>query len=451
MDAQLIGGDLEAHGLDSGSKPLRGTVIGFSSAGPGGALGGAEAVLVDVIEGAHKAGAEIICWGSAATAVPQALADRGIQIRFRTLSGAHRAGAPDAIPSPQSASSLSPKARPKAKPTLWRSWAPEGIRHLTGFLREASRFRRELADVNPDLLIANISGSEGHVLGAGLWSRSRSISIVHASVSPFSRGPFGDAVDWLLDTLTLWSCGKVIHVSAAVRDQWCRRCFFPHSRTQVIYNGIPEHAVEITVGRAAFGVADSDFVFCMPARLAEMKGHRYLFDAIGLSPQDFQGCQVLLCGTGPLLEEIQEECRHPPLGGVVRVLGMRRDVLDIMRASDCILLPSISSENLSLSALEGLMLGKPVIATSIGGMAEAVRNEETGLVIPSRSASALRDAMVRMKRDRPWARQLGARGRQEALQRFTRDRMIAEYVQLFSVSVRLGQDECHDEGPPNHH
>jgi glycosyltransferase involved in cell wall biosynthesis len=228
----------------------------------------------------------------------------------------------------------------------------------------------------------------------------------------------------------------VIHVSSAVRDEWCRRCFFPQSRTQVIYNGIPEHPVEPTVGRAAFGLADSDFVFCMAARLAEMKGHRYLLDAVRLSPQDFQGCQVLLCGTGPLLEKIQEECRHRPLAGIVRVLGMRRDVLDIMRVSDCVVLASISSENLSLSAIEGLMLGKPVITTSIGGMAEAVHHEATGLLVPPRSAAALRDAMVRMMRDRTWTRQLGIQGRQDALQRFTIGRAIAEYVHLLSQTSR---------------
>ena len=125
-------------------------------------------------------------------------------------------------------------------------------------------------------------------------------------------------------------------------------------------------------------------------------------------------------------------CSAPPLAGIVQALGFRKDVHDVMRMSDCLVLSSVTSENLSLSALEAMMLAKPVISTRIGGMAEAVLHEETGLLVPKRSAEALRDAMVRMIRNPEWARQLGQRGRENAVQQFTRTQMVAKYVAAFA-------------------
>jgi glycosyltransferase involved in cell wall biosynthesis len=230
--------------------------------------------------------------------------------------------------------------------------------------------------------------------------------------------------------LALWSCSTAIHVSFKMREEWSRRCFFPRSRTRVIHNGVREHSLAAATPRASLGAADSDFIFCLAAGLSAGKGHDYLLDAIRLSPQDFQGSKVFFCGSGPMFEELQSQCRTPPLSDTVGILGFRTDVLDIMAASDCIVLPSLS-ENLSRVVLEGMMLGKPVIATDVGGLSEAVINEENGLLVPPRSPTALRDAMVRVMRDREWARQLGRRARQDALQRFTHQRMIAEYVQVF--------------------
>jgi glycosyltransferase involved in cell wall biosynthesis len=107
-------------------------------------------------------------------------------------------------------------------------------------------------------------------------------------------------------------------------------------------------------------------------------------------------------------------------------------------------LPSISSENLSLGALEALFLEKPVIATTVGGMREAVLDGETGLIVPIGSAAALREAMLRMIRNRDWARELGRRGRADALNRFTRELMIARYVSLFAQGSSIQDSSIQD-------
>src|SRR5580704_15145542 len=132
MDAELSAGESEGRlRLEGADAPLQGLRIGFSTAGTGGALGGAEAVLVDIMEGAHCAGADIVCWGGAASAVPEALASRGIKICFRIWPWEARASAPKVVAPAQSSA-----PNPSANASRWQTWVPEPVRYLAGFLRE---------------------------------------------------------------------------------------------------------------------------------------------------------------------------------------------------------------------------------------------------------------------------------------------------------------------------
>ena len=104
---------------------------------------------------------------------------------------------------------------------------------------------------------------------------------------------------------------------------------------------------------------------------------------------------------------------------------------NIMRASDCVILPSVS-ENLSIAIIEAMMAATPAIVTRVGGMPELIQDGVTGRIVPARSPAALREAILWMLANRERARRLGEQARQQALARFTRSRMMQEYVQLFA-------------------
>jgi glycosyltransferase involved in cell wall biosynthesis len=155
----------------------------------------------------------------------------------------------------------------------------------------------------------------------------------------------------------------------------------------------------------------------------------------------------LICGDGPLREELEQYAASAEISNVVRFLGWRTDVSDVLSASDCTILPSLS-ENLSLAALQSLMVGTPVVATSVGGMAEAIRHGETGLLVPPGSASTLAEALLWMVAHPEACREMGSRGRDDAQRRFTRQRMLDEYVACFaslsrpSLRTQLTYDMC---------
>lgn len=392
-------------------------------------MGGSEVVVADVIEAAVRAGARVTCWSPPSGAVRDILWGRGLggEVRYRDW--------PPSVPTRVVDGKSGPgAARPGwSLPRVWRACAPVWLLRLAGFFKDSVRFASELRANRPDLIFVHVNASEGVALGCRAVMGLRFIGNYHLSLSQPHPGWLARSADWLKKVLSMWACPTVVHVSQAVRDQWCRHCGYPRSRTRVIYNGVElppgrEPAVDT---RRSLGVEADAFVFCVPARLHPAKGHRYLVDALARNPAAYGRVRVLFCGDGPAREELEAQVAAAGLGHVVRFLGWRSDLARILGSADCAVLPSVESENLSLAVLESLMVGIPAIVTRVGGMAEAVHDGANGFVVPPRDAVALDTAMQRLVRDPELTARFGHSARQGTLARFSRTRMRAEYVQLF--------------------
>ena len=101
----------------------------------------------------------------------------------------------------------------------------------------------------------------------------------------------------------------------------------------------------------------------------------------------------------------------------VRFLGQVSPIQAAIERAAVVVVPSMG-EGFGMVALEAMERSRPVIAASIGGLSELVRDGETGLLIPAGEPEPLRDAIVRIAGDLELARQMGAAGRRRALSRF---------------------------------
>lgn len=391
-------------------------------------MGGSEVAVADVIEGVLAAGGRVTCWAPPAAAIRSILANRGLGERVTLFDWPSRLAV-------VSESSITPPTGQVGQTrAAYRKYAPEWVRTLTGFFREATEFRDELRRVQPDLVFLNVNASEGAVLGARAALGRRVVSCYHLSVGPTRLNLFARVADWAKKVLSMWASPSVVHVSEAVRNQWCRLCFYPRSWTRVIHNGVEAVAVDQSPAavRAGLGVREDEFLVCVPGRLHPMKGHAHLVDALALAPTAFDRCQVLICGDGAERQRLEDRVSAAGLGHVVRFLGWRADLPRLLAASDCTLLPSVESENLSVAVLESLMAGIPAIVTQVGGMAEAVRDGVTGYVVPPADPAALHRALLRCLAEPDAVSQLGRNAQADARERFTRQRMMADYVGVFS-------------------
>jgi glycosyltransferase involved in cell wall biosynthesis len=145
--------------------------------------------------------------------------------------------------------------------------------------------------------------------------------------------------------------------------------------------------------------------------------------------------RLVVVGDGPERDALEACARELGLGESVRFAGIRRDARRLLAGFDIYANTSIH-EGVSLTILEAMAAGLPVVATAAGGNPEVVVDGETGLVVPVRAAEAVTGALARLAADPALARRLGTAGRRRLEERFSIDRMVAEYVQVYRGLLR---------------
>jgi L-malate glycosyltransferase len=140
-------------------------------------------------------------------------------------------------------------------------------------------------------------------------------------------------------------------------------------------------------------------------------------------------------GTGPLEGRLRREAAALGLGDRVRFHGFRRDAIDWLAHLDLLLMPSLH-EGLPYTLLEAMSLGVPVLAARVGGLAEVLRHDETGLLIEPGDADGLARSLARLVADPAQARRLGEAAAREQRERYTLTRMVGEYREVYAAAAR---------------
>jgi glycosyltransferase involved in cell wall biosynthesis len=226
-----------------------------------------------------------------------------------------------------------------------------------------------------------------------------------------------------------------VAVSEANRRYLTETKRLPAKKVVVIHNGCDtvrfhpnwQSAEEI---RAKFGFAAGDFVLGVVARLADGKGHRFLLQAVSRIPKEVEDLKLICVGDGPLRSQFETYLRQYGLEETVRFVGHQNDVESWLRVFDVVVLPSLY-EAFPLTVLESLASGKPTIATNVGGIPEVILDSSTGILVPPGDAEALSRAILKIYRNRPWARTLAENGRRLVEQRYTLGEQVVRTQELY--------------------
>jgi glycosyltransferase involved in cell wall biosynthesis len=168
--------------------------------------------------------------------------------------------------------------------------------------------------------------------------------------------------------------------------------------------------------REGFGIEPDEVLVTCVARLVELKGHDDLIRA-------GTGFRLLFVGDGPY---------GPRLAGRGAILaGERRDVPEILAASDIAVLASRFGEGCPNAVLEAMAASKPVVAARSGGTPEVVADGETGILVPPRDVPALRGALEKLAADPDLRKKMGRAGRERAEREFSVDKMVKLYEALY--------------------
>ena len=166
------------------------------------------------------------------------------------------------------------------------------------------------------------------------------------------------------------------------------------------------------------------------AALVPHKGQRHLIDAaVRVLPQ-VPDARFVIAGEGELRPALEHQIREHHLEKHVLLAGFRPDVLSLHKAFDIFVMSSVT-EGLGTSLIDAMACGKPIVATSAGGIPEVVVHDDTGIIVPPRDAGAMAKAITRLLKDDALRRRMGVAGRTRARGHFSAERMVQETLRVY--------------------
>ncbi len=197
-------------------------------------------------------------------------------------------------------------------------------------------------------------------------------------------------------------------------------------KMRLIYNGIPP-----------FSLPPAPLTFSPPlllylGRLTQEKGIRCAAAAFSLLKKRGSTAQLVIGGEGEERAALSSIDTDPSVTFIGAV--EREAVPHLLNRASIVLVPSYF-ESFGLVALEAMQMGRPVIASNVGGLPEIISNERIGVLVPPKNPEALSDAIEKLLQNRAEATRMGAEARQYALSHFTLEQNVDSYEALYRELV----------------
>lgn len=173
------------------------------------------------------------------------------------------------------------------------------------------------------------------------------------------------------------------------------------------------------------------WLLAIVARLDVIKRHDILLEAFAALHHNHAHTTLLLIGDGPQKPHLVQQTHQLALADAVIFAGYQRNTHEYLRASDAFVLAS-DAEGHSNALIEAMATGLPIVATHVGGNADCITHEKSGLLVPRRDPQAMAAALQRLVENPTYAQQLGQHARAIATERYSLAREVAAYQQLFT-------------------
>lgn len=238
-----------------------------------------------------------------------------------------------------------------------------------------------------------------------------------------------------IDRLTLKWSHTIVCCSEAVRRSVVSRIGGDVARYVIIPFGLDmrRFRADDVATRCELGLKEGGAVIGTVCRLVEpKKGLSVLLAAmaylkgLGGTP----GCQLLIVGDGPARAMLQRLSERLEIAPWVVFAGVRRDIPRVLPVMQAFVLPSLY-EGFGISILEAMAVGRPVIATSVGGIPEFVTHDVTGLLVDPGNVSALAGAIRRVLENSEQARQMGFEGQEHVRGKYGIATVVRQHEQVY--------------------
>lgn len=249
----------------------------------------------------------------------------------------------------------------------------------------------------------------------------------------------------MLDRLLMPATDLRICVSRDIVEIRKRLEHTPEGKLVYIPNAVDISAVRKTNRTrdkvmAEFGWRSDDRLLLAVGRIVAAKNYEALVEALSILRGRFPDLRCIVAGEGSAEGKIRAAIERFRVGDILVLAGSRRDVPDLLAAADVFVLTSIR-EGLPVSLLEAMAAGKAIVATAVGGVPDAITDQETGLLVEP-GAFEVANAVSRLLGDNSLRRSLGEAAARVAEERFSVESMVRRVGEVYS--------ELHDRRAGRH-
>jgi len=265
--------------------------------------------------------------------------------------------------------------------------------------------------------------------------KTKFVGAIHTTIN---RNFKNELFDWFFYAPLMSFCHVVITVCQNQRIHWSRKYPFLANKFVTIYNGIDgdkfrdsfsrEEKVKI---REALKIRDDEFAAAIVASLGRKKGHEYAFQAVKALGRRGEKVKLLLLGDGERKIFLRRFAERLSVTKNLIWLGYQSDPRAFLSISDVLLVPSIA-ESLPMAILEALAMGKPVIASRIGGIPEVIKEGLNGFLFKPKDVFSLAEKLHILIKDEALRKGLSKEAREFVISRFSASEMVRKTETLFA-------------------
>lgn len=294
-----------------------------------------------------------------------------------------------------------------------------------GILRVKHAVERAKAEFAPDVVHVLLFGVDlvVHRLTAGAVPE---VVTLQQPVDPVYARP-GSYVG-----ATLAAARWLVAPSQATLDSYRAAVPGMEGRSSAILNSLPFPAV--TPGRAPAG---EPRIVCA-GRLETQKGFDLAIGAVGRLRRRWPGVRLAIAGDGPARPALERQAAALGLAQAVDFLGWLApgDIPGLLASASVVVMPSRDHELFGLVALQAAQVGRPIVASSLGGLREVVADGVTGMLVAPDDEGALAAGVGALLADPCRAMALGAAARRRAVAQFSWDRFVEAHEMVYAGVVR---------------
>lgn len=251
-------------------------------------------------------------------------------------------------------------------------------------------------------------------------------------------------IKYFFSYIQLFFADKVVYNSIATETFYINTISALKKKSIMIFNGVERKKTpldkneSLELRRSLFQSDENTILIGLIGRFNRLKGHKLLIDAFEDIRLNHSNVKLCFIGSPPdgqehFLEDIVEYIKNKNMSSDISILPFQEDIYAIIDVMDIMVVPSTEPESFGIIAVESMLSNTAVVASNLGGLADVISHNETGILFEPNNTKALSEAILKIIDDDKFKKQLEKKAYQKANEMFSSESMTNKFISTYNT------------------